>query len=223
MTLGRGLALLLAVYVPAFALVSTFIMLRAGAVDDASTLVGAAIPLVIAISLGISLLLIAVRGGGQFRSFGFRGVGTRTLLLSLGLGLGFGVLLHWLATLLNVQQSRFPGFAAWQLIAFFWLAAPVQEEIIFRGLLQSTLQGGIPSLISIGSRKLSVAALVSAIAFALVHLALFGMGATSGATALVVFGALVLGVAAGQMRWSTGSLVPGIVMHALFNIVGSIS
>lgn len=221
LTLGRGLALLLAVYVPTFALVSAFVASRAGTAEGVS--VGAAIPLVIALSLGISLLLIAVMGRGRFGSFGFRAIGVKSLLLSLGLGLGLAVPLRCLATLLNVQQPGFLEFTTWQLIAFSWLAAPVQEEIIFRGLLQTVLQSGIPTLIPIGSRKLSVAALVSAMAFALVHFALFGMGASFGATAFMVFGALVLGVVAGQMRWSTGSLVPAVLIHALFNIIGSIS
>ena len=224
LTLGRGLALLLMVYVPSFALVSVFVASRAGTAGNEGAAVAAAIPLLTALSLGIALLLIARIAGGCFESFGFRIVGVKPLLLSLGLGVGFGVLLRWLATVLNVQQPDFPfpGLAGWQLIAFSWLVAPVQEEIIFRGLLQTTLQSGIPGLITIGSRKLSVAALVAAIMFALVHCALLGMGASPGVAAFIVFGALVLGLAAGHMRWSTGSLVPAVLIHALFNIIGSI-
>ena len=223
MTLVRGVAILLAVYVPTFVLVSAFIMLRANPVDDGSASVGAAIPLVISISLVIAILLIAALGDRQFQSFGFMTIGTKALVMSIGIGLGFGLVLRYLSAILNVPQTEFPGLAFWQLIAFFWIAAPVQEEIIFRGLLQNTLQNGIPSLISIGSRKLSVAALISAIAFALVHFALLGIGATPGTIVFVIFGALALGVAAGQMRWITGSLLPGIVMHSLINIIGSIS
>jgi len=222
-TLGRGVAILLAVYVPTFVLVSAFIMFKANSADDGLASVGTAIPLVISISLVIALLLISTLGDRDFRSFGFVTVGTKTLLMSIGIGLGFGLVLRSLSTILSIPQTGFPGLAFWQLIAFFWLAAPVQEEIIFRGLLQSTLQNGVPGHISIGSRKLSVAALISAIAFALVHFALLGIGATPGAIASVIFGALALGVAAGQMRWITGSLLPGIVMHSLINVIGSIS
>ena len=223
MTLGRGVAILLAVYIPTFVLVSAFIMFRANSADDELASVGTAIPLVISISLVIALLLISTIGDRQFRYYGFMTVGTKTLFMSIGIGLGFGLVLRYLSTILNVPQTEFPGLAFWQMIAFFWLAAPVQEEIIFRGLLQSTLQKGIPSHIYIGSRKLSAAALISAIAFALVHFVLLGIGATPGTIAFVIFGALALGIAAGQMRWITGSLLPGIVMHSLINIIGSIS
>ena len=223
LTLGRGVAILLAVYVPTFVLVSAFIMFRANSADDGLASVGTAIPLVISISLVMALLLISTIGDRHFRSFGFMTIGTKTLFMSIGIGLGVGLVLRYLSTVLNIPQAGFPGLASWQLIVFFWLAAPVQEEIIFRGLLQSTLQNGIPSLISVGSRKLSVAALISAIAFALVHFALLGIGATPGTIAFVIFGALALGIAAGQMRWITGSLLPGIVMHSLINIIGSIS
>lgn len=80
-------------------------------------------------------------------------------------------------------------------------------------------EGGFPGLIPVGRWKFSVAALVSAVAFALVHLALPTVGVSSGATAFVVASALILGLAAGQLRWSTGSLVPCFVIHALFNII----
>lgn len=224
LTLGRGLGFLLAVYVPSFALASALVASRAGTAGDEGAAAAAAIPLVMALSLAIALLLVAGITGGRFGSFGFRGVALKPLLLSLGLGVGFGILLRWLATALNVQESAFPfaGLAGWQLVALSWLAAPIQEEIIFRGLLQTTLQSGIPGLITIGPRKLSVAGLVAAIVFALVHCALLGMGVPAGAAVFIALGALVLGVVAGQMRWSTGSLVPAVVVHALFNIIGSI-
>ncbi len=80
-------------------------------------------------------------------------------------------------------------------------------------------EGGFPGLIPVARWKFSVAALVSAVAFALVHLALPTVGASSEATAFVVASALILGLVAGQLRWSTGSLVPCFVIHALFNII----
>lgn len=224
LTLGRSLAFLLMVYVPTFVLVSAFVMARARTAADEEATAAIAVPLVMVLSLAIALLLIARISRGRFAPFGFRTVGAKSLLIGLGLGIGCGILLRWLSTALNVQQSEplFAGLGGWQLVAFFWLLAPLQEEVIFRGLLQTTLQGGIPSRIPIASRKLSVAALLTAIVFALVHFALLGMGASIGASALIVIGALVLGLAAGHMRWTTESLIPAIVIHASFNVMGSL-
>ena len=211
LTLGRGLAMLAAVYVP------TFVVVSAVVISGAS--LEAAIPVMIGISLGIALLLMATVGGRRFRSFGFRPAGAKVLGRSLCLGVALSILLRWLARVMGVQQASMTGLATWQVVLFFWVAAPVQEEVIFRGLLQGTLQGGFPGLIPVARWKFSVAALVSAVAFALVHLALPTVGASSGATAFVVASALILGLAAGQLRWSTGSLVPCFVIHALFNII----
>ncbi len=211
LTIGRGLAMLVAVYVPTFAVVSAVVISGAS--------LEAAIPVMIGVSLGIALLLMATVGGRRFRSFGFRLAGAKVLWGSLCLGVAVAVLLRGLARVMGVQQASMAELATWQVVLFFWVAAPVQEEVIFRGLLQGTLQGGFPGLIPVARWKFSVAALVSAVAFALVHLALPTVGASSGATAFVVASALILGLAAGQLRWSTGSLVPCFVIHALFNII----
>lgn len=211
LTIGRGLAMLAAVYVP------TFVVVSAVVISGAS--LEAAIPVMIGISLGIALILMATVGGRRFQAFGFRPAGAKVLWWSLCLGVAVAVLLRGLARVMGVQQASMAELATWQVVLFFWVAAPVQEEVIFRGLLQGTLQGGFPGLIPVARWKFSVAALVSAVAFALVHLALPTVGASSGATAFVVASALILGLAAGQLRWSTGSLVPGFVIHALFNII----
>lgn len=222
LALGRGLVMLVAVYLPTFVLASAIVISVTSNAGGKPPALEAAIPLVIGISLGIALILMATVGGRQFRSFGFRLAGAKVLWWSLCLGLAVSGLLHWLAMMMGVQETNMAGLATWQVIVFFWVAAPVQEEVIFRGLLQGTLQQGFPGLIPVARWRFSVAAVVSAVAFALVHLALLTSGASPGTAAFVVVGALILGLLAGQLRWSTESLVPCFVIHALFNITGSI-
>lgn len=219
LTLGRGLAMLAAVYVPAFALVS--IALVSGIIGGGGehSAQAAAVPLTIGISLVMALILIATAGAGGFQSYGFRSAGAKMLWWSLGLGITIGALLRLIATVLDVRQSPLQGFATWQVITYFWLGAPVQEEVIFRGLLQGTLEKGIPGFIPIGRWRISIAALVTAVVFAIVHLALLSVGASLGEAAFVVVGALILGLVAGQLRWKSESLIPCFVVHALFNIV----
>jgi membrane protease YdiL (CAAX protease family) len=219
----RALGLLLAVYLPTFAIVSTvFVSPTTSAPADATVMI-AALPYVIGLSLVIAVMLIAVIGGRQFRSYGFRSVPGKTVLFSLALGLGIGFALRWVARSFGIEEpSVFTGLTTWQIIAFMWVGAPIQEEIIFRGLFQTTLEKGIPTVISVGRWRLSVAAIGGAVAFSLVHLGLSSVGASWGEVAFVAAGALLLGALAGQFRWRTGSLVPGIVIHALFNVPGSV-
>lgn len=78
---------------------------------------------------------------------------------------------------------------------------PIVEELVFRGVGFSLLRRfGVP--IAIGG---------TAVAFALAH------GLVRGFPVLVVFG---LGLA--WLRWKTGSIVPGIAVHASFNALSLI-
>jgi len=220
---GKALALLLAVYMPTFALVSALLMSAGTPAPPDASVIAAALPLVTGISLVITVILIALIGRRQFRSYGFRLPPGRTLLYSLALGLGIGFALRWLVWSFGIQEpSMFTGLATWQVIAFFWVGAPVQEEIIFRGLFQTTLEKDTPTVFPVGRWNLSVASLCSAVVFSLVHLGLLSVGASWEATAFVGASALLLGILAGQFRWRTGSLVPGILIHAMFNVAGSI-
>jgi len=83
------------------------------------------------------------------------------------------------------------------LIVSISLAAPFFEEIIFRGLLFQTLKrfGGS-----------TVAIIVSAVIFAAFH-----------GTAYVIVNIFFLGLFFGYLVDRTGSIVPGIVLHFLFN------
>jgi membrane protease YdiL (CAAX protease family) len=220
---GKALAFLLAVYLPTFMIVSAVVMSLTMSGSTEASAMTAAFPLVIGISLVIAVIVIAIIGGRQFRTYGFRSAPGKTLLFSLGLGVVVGFALRWLAWSLGIQEpAMFTGLAAWQIIVFLWVGAPIQEEIIFRGLFQTTLERDIPRVVTLGRWRLSVAAAGAAVAFALVHLGLLSVGASWGTVAFVGTSALLLGALAGQFRWHTGSLVPGILIHAMFNVAGSV-
>ena len=90
---------------------------------------------------------------------------------------------------------------------------------MFRGLLQTLLEIYYPGKIRLRSFNLSAGALVSALLFAAVHIAIARLGATSGEVLYIVFGAFVLGLLAGWLRSMSGSLLPAIIVHALFNVI----
>jgi uncharacterized protein len=110
------------------------------------------------------------------------------------------------------QFSLMPGDTFGQLLFLIGggLLAPIGEETLFRGYVFNAIR-----LTFLSKRwGIVLAYLVSALLFASIHI----FGVTQGAVALVVpifFIALVL--AWGMHR--TGSLLPGIVAHALFNSI----
>ena len=57
----------------------------------------------------------------------------------------------------------------------------------------------------------SPAVLFTAALFGIVHL---------GSGAIVLAGAVVLGLVAGELRRRSGSLLPAVIVHALFNVPG---
>jgi membrane protease YdiL (CAAX protease family) len=202
----KALALLmgrfLCVYVPAFAVV--------GALRVPMT---RAIPLLIVITLAIALTLIGLAARRRaIADFGFRGTSLAllgwTAVISLPLAIAAAV------ALLHVPE---PGplagvhLPAWVAALYFGLAAPIQEEVIFRGLLQTTLSNDLATTrLSASARQVLPVALV-AVLFAAVHLEVGPVTASF---------ALILGIVAGESRRRSGSLLPAILAHAIFNAAG---
>jgi membrane protease YdiL (CAAX protease family) len=193
--------LFLAVYIPAFAAVSL-----------ARPPIETAAPLIIAISLTIAIALIAAlarRAGGP-AEFGLRGANARYLFMALALGLPLALGAAWLA---HVFPAKSPidtsGFPAWMLWLTFGAGASVQEEVIFRGLIQSFLAQRWPATAAIPGAYLSPAVLFTGVLFGVIHL-------ESGP--VVAACAVVLGLLAGELRRRSGSLVPAVIVHALFNL-----
>jgi membrane protease YdiL (CAAX protease family) len=107
------------------------------------------------------------------------------------------------------------GFTKPQLIVFVWIYASISEELLTRGLLQTLLsgnsRGGIP-------RRLSMPVVVSGLFFGAMHVVLVKSMGTAALPVIVL--AVFLGLVAARYRERTGSLLPAIIVHALFNIGG---
>ncbi len=89
------------------------------------------------------------------------------------------------------------------------LGAAIQEEIIFRGLLQTDLARRFAERLPLLGHSLSWPAIIVAFVFGLLHLVVNPITAVA---------AFVLGLLAGELRDRSGSLVPAIVVHSLFNL-----
>jgi membrane protease YdiL (CAAX protease family) len=104
-----------------------------------------------------------------------------------------------------------------QCVVFVWIYASISEELLTRGLLQTLLSGNA-RVGATAPRRLSMPVLVSGLFFGSMHIVLVkSMGP---AAVPVILLAVFLGLIAARYRERTGSLLPAIIVHALFNIGG---
>ncbi len=198
--LGLGIGLFVAVYVPAF-VTTTLIRPR----------IEIAIPLVIGITLSVPLILVFLltRRAAGFAEFGFCIPDSRYIAIAGAFGLTLGLAITLLSHLLPSKPPfDVSGFAPWRIWLYFVIGSPIQEEIIFRGLIQSILERRWMITFSVFGTSLSGAVIYTAALFGIIHL---------GAGAVVAAGAIVLGLVAGELRRRSGSLLPAVILHALFN------
>ena len=83
------------------------------------------------------------------------------------------------------------------------IGAPLVEEVIFRGLIQSRLERAMPGWL---------AAVISALVFGLCH----------GQIVWIVY-AFVLGMIFGRMRQCCRSILPSLAAHFVFNLIGHLA
>jgi len=108
-------------------------------------------------------------------------------------------------------------FTKVQWILFIWLYSSFCEEVLVRGLLQTLLSNAAPAGAA-ARRWLSMPVVVSGLFFGAMHLVLIQrMGPQAIPIVLMV---TYLGLVAAHYREKTGSLLPAILLHVLFNIVG---
>jgi len=125
------------------------------------------------------------------------------------------------ASALMSQEPRGSGMTAEltkiQLVAFVWMYASVCEEILTRGLLQTLL--GWDRRFGVNPRtRFSMPVVTSALFFGAMHIVLFeSMGPRAVPAILMV---TLLGYLAARYRERTGSLLPAVMVHALFNVGG---
>ena len=198
------LGLFLAVYLPTFAIVAA---LRLS--------VNQSVPTIILVTLLIATLLIlsiARRKAMSVAAFGFRAAEKRYIAYAVALAVPLSALTAFL-----LGHFHEPGplaglhISPWLAFVYFGIGAPVQEEVIFRGLLQTTFAVNLASTQTANENPGRIAIFVVAALFAAIHLVVGPL------TAVCAF---VLAVLAGEIRQRSGSLSPAIICHALFNIAG---
>ena len=155
-----------------------------------------------------------------WREFGFRRSRPwRKRLLWAGPGLGLLASLVILATPARGMSVMFEGFGFVALVLSVWIYSSVTEEIFTRGWYQGVLtrpgDGAAPPQSAIIAS--------SAILFGSMHLSLLWVGADLWTVAIVVVATTLLGWAAAVARQRSGSLMPAILVHVLFNVGGFVA
>ena len=200
---GLAALLLVLVYAPAF-------LIAGGLKLPMNT----AVPVIIGITIVAAWALAAAYGWWRRLRMADFGVGwarPRYLVLALLIAVPLSAAAQ-LAIERAHESAAMPGLhlSKAALAFYFLLCAPVQEESIFRGLLQTVFTrelGRSPTAAIAGS-------IGAALLFALVHLEIGPVTAA---------GALLLGLLAGELRRRSGSLLPAILSHVVFNLPGIFS
>jgi membrane protease YdiL (CAAX protease family) len=201
-TLGIVVGLFAGTYVPAFLIVR---LLRLPLQTAVPSIMG--ITLVIAILLILSL---CSRGRYGIAAFGFRLPDRMYLVWAIAAGIPLALALTWVGRLApHAGPLTGLSLSPWKDLLYFGISAPIQEEIIFRGLLQTAASRSWSSSMPVFGVSVSSSALIVALLFGVIH---FQMGWLTAAAAFV------LGLVAGELRERSRSLLPAIVIHGLFNL-----
>ena len=175
--------------------------------------------------LVLSILLIIILNKGNLREYGFNWNRNYPFFKIVFLSLAIGFISSLIILLINTPSIEFTptkGFTLIEQIAYIWIWASICEEVFTRGLIQGFLSPLKHIGIKISKYFFSLPVIVGAIFFGAMHLMLLSMGVnTSIVLNIVIFG-IILGLIAGYYKEKSNSLVPAIIVHACFNIGGSI-
>ena len=179
--------------------------------------------------LVVSLLLMCVFSKGNLSTYGFKSVKISQLLKPVLISIIVAFTLIVLSIVIMIiggaqaegGESSAMAEGVLKHIISVWIIASICEEFFSRGLLQGFLDPFKKYGFRLFRAYISVPVTISAIAFGLGHLCLLGRINTLFLINILIL-ATVLGFIAGYYREKTGSIIPAIVVHLLFNIVGSI-
>lgn len=170
-----------------------------------------------------SLVLICLLSKGKISTYGLKGIRLKALVRPTVVALVFGIVITGLGELVPMAGLELmEDFTLLQIIILAWIFASVSEELLTRGLLQGFLSPLDKYGLTIFGFYMSVPVLIAALFFGLMHLGLLTMGASGSAVFVIALSGIILGVIAGYYREKTGSIVPAIVIHMLFNICGTV-
>jgi membrane protease YdiL (CAAX protease family) len=217
-----ALLLVLATYFVGFVAISALAMSSPDFMAAMESKPWVAQPVLAGVTLVVAILVSAVLTRGKLASYGFRL--SRPLMIPQALlaGLILGGLLQLGIALIPTEEPELWSPSLLNQVLFYWVLASISEEAVFRGMFQGYLSAHLKKGFRVFRLTISLPALLAAILFALVHLALITQGATIWYALAIMVSAFLGGLAAGYFRDKSGSLVAPVIVHSLFNISGSV-
>jgi membrane protease YdiL (CAAX protease family) len=202
--IGLTILLFVAVYAPASALAAGLHLQLASTVPFVMFLT--------VVTAGVGIRLLASRTPGGLVRYGFRVPPLRYVGAAAIIS---GPVAIVVALLLARAHEAGPlaglSLAPWLVVLYFAVGAPIQEEVIFRGLLQTTLAMNAAPLTAPNPKYGIAASFLVALLFGCIHLVVGRYTAAA---------AFLLGAIAGELRRRSGSLIPPVICHAFFNLAG---
>ncbi len=151
---------------------------------------------------------------GNFAGFGFLFNPWYTLV-SIPLSLILAIpLFHIALRMAEGAETVLDGyeFTDFEYALLFLIIAPIGEEVLFRGLLESPLL----------AYGIAIGIAVPAVLFAVIHIIPFKNSAPI-FLGWILLSALILGILTSVLRALSDSIVPAIFAHSLFNLSGRIA
>lgn len=167
------------------------------------------------IFLVLCIIAMLLLSRGRLAEFGFTR-GTYTFSLRILWWVLPAAAFSFMGAIASPHARAFIDLTKMQTIVFVWLYSSFCEETLVRGLLQTLLSRSAEAT----GRGMSTPVVVSGLFFGAMHLTLLRL---IGAGAIpIVLMATYLGLVAAHSREKTGSLLPAILLHLLFNIAGTL-
>jgi len=171
----------------------------------------------------LSILAIAILTKGQLAQYGFtkgRFHLTPTIFLWVLPTMILSVMAFF-ASGPGQGALKVVGLSQLRDIVFIWFYASISEEIFARGLLQSFLSPLSKHGLRLSTRlRLSLPVLLAGLYFGMMHIVLWKQEGPAAIVVIVL--STCLGIVAGYYREKSESLWPAIIIHALFNVGGSL-
>lgn len=218
-----GLGLVLAICIPRFVLVLNANKLANYSSIGMIMLVSAIIPFLFLSKYGRHRIGIRKPTNYRWLAYSFvTGILISTVLFALGYALYADTFSNWYVYIGQSYNIAEDLSAQDKLVYFFVYAvsgmtfSPIGEELFFRGIVHASFAKNVGE---------SNASVIDSLAFALTHLAHFGIVYISGAwqflpipAVLWVLGMFITSIAFFKCKQQTGSILGAIVSHAGFNL-----
>jgi membrane protease YdiL (CAAX protease family) len=179
--------------------------------------------------LVVSLIFILALSRGRPALYGFRVPTRGQIKTAMVVGSIAAIITHvvvavvWRVLPPSTGHPGTAGASFLQIVITVWIIASICEEVLYRGLVQSFLEPLGTHGLEVFGIRLSLPVIAAAILFGCMHMMLLAGGADGFLVGGIVGTAIVVGLVAGYHREKSGSLVPAILVHMLFNAYGGAS